>query len=202
MRDNTGGASHWSIALDRLIWRRAVVDALRNDTWAEWRTSDANIAQLHGFLQTLKQGPAASPERLHVLETVTEGMARAAASDEPLWCEPSEGTGVPQRDPVAPRRAGRVVVVADAACGSARLDALDLWKRLGALQMESETSADSLYMYIRPQPLTSRLVRISAPMKIYRGRIRGSNQPLVPDRRYGGDLRDTAALEAWVSRQD
>ncbi|MBR7560445.1 hypothetical protein KC218_28260, partial [Mycobacterium tuberculosis] len=37
VRDNTGGASHWSIALARLIWGPAAVDALRDARWAGWR---------------------------------------------------------------------------------------------------------------------------------------------------------------------
>ena len=56
----------------------------------------------------------------------------------------------------------------------------------------------SVYMDIRPQPLPSGLSRISVPMKVYRGRGRGSNEPYVPDRRYAGDMRDTQALEAWI----
>lgn len=91
-----------------------------------------------------------------------------------------------------------MVIVADASCGSACLDALDLWKRLGAMQVGVETSADSLYMDVRPERLPGGLARISVPMKVFRGRVRGSNEPHVPDRRYDGDMRDTAALEAWI----
>ncbi len=35
-------------------------------------------------------------------------------------------------------------------------------------------------------------------MKVFRGRVRGSNEPHVPDHRYTGDMRDTRALEAWL----
>ncbi|MCU1057316.1 hypothetical protein B9Y88_11505 [Stenotrophomonas maltophilia] len=200
VRGNTGGASHWSIALARLIWGPAAVDALRDESWAEWRTSEANIAQLRGFRQKLKAAHDASPELLHMLETVTAGMARAGANGEALWREPADAPVGPMRPPAAavPDRSGRVVIVADASCGSACLDALDLWRRLGALQVGVETSADSVYMDIRPQPLPSGLSRISVPMKVYRGRGRGSNEPYVPDRRYAGDMRDTQALEAWI----
>ncbi len=135
-----------------------------------------------------------------MLETVTTGMARAGANGEALWREPADMPAGPMRPPAAAfsDRSGRVVIMADASCGSACLDALDLWKRLGALQVGVETSADSVYMDIGPRPLPSELSRISVPMKACRVRGRGSNQRLVPDRRYGGDMRDTAALEAWV----
>lgn len=77
VRGNSGGASQWSIELARLIWGRAAVDALSDPSWVEWRTSEANIAQLRGFLQKLVQAPDASPELRRMLESVTTGMARA-----------------------------------------------------------------------------------------------------------------------------
>lgn len=200
VRGNTGGASQWSIELARLIWGRAAVDALPDHSWVEWRTSDANIAQLRGFLQKLEQAPDASPELVRMLESVTAGMAQARGRGEALWREPPEATAMPSEYQVVSTRKGRVVIVADAACGSACLDALDLWKRLGAVQVGVETSADSLYMDVRPEMLPSGLARISVPMKVFRGRIRGSNEPHLPDRGYGGDMRDTAALEVWVLR--
>ncbi|MFX7879323.1 hypothetical protein ABTK13_23925, partial [Acinetobacter baumannii] len=51
VRGNSGGASHWSSELARLIWRREAVDAVRDDSWVEWRASEPNIAQLRGFLE-------------------------------------------------------------------------------------------------------------------------------------------------------
>lgn len=200
VRGNSGGASQWSIELARLIWGRAAVDALSDTSWVEWRTSEANIAQLRGFLQKLVQAPDASPELRRMLESVTTGMAQARGRGEAVWREPSEARAdtAATAGPAAPLRRGRVVIVADASCGSACLDALDLWKRLGAMQVGVETSADSLYMDVRPERLPSGLARISVPMKVFRGRVRGSNEPHVPERRYDGDMRDTRALEAWL----
>ena len=200
VRGNTGGASQWSIELARLIWGRAAVDALPDRSWVEWRTSEGNIARLRGFLQKLEQAPDASPELRRMLESVTAGMAQARGRGEALWREPSEASADPASAPsqAGPVRKGRVLVVADASCGSACLDALDLWKRLGAVQVGVETSADSLYMDVRPERLPSGLARISVPMKVFRGRVRGSNEPHVPDHRYMGDMRDTRALEAWL----
>ena len=79
------------------------------------------------------------------------------------------------------------------------LDAADLWKALGAIQVGRETSADTLYMDVRQDVLPSGLTRIAVPMKIYRGRTRGSNEPLRPVHSYPGDLRDTDALAGWIA---
>ncbi|WP_286068441.1 hypothetical protein [Stenotrophomonas sp. 57] len=200
VRGNSGGASQWSLALARLIWGRTAVDALPDSSWVEWRTSEANIAQLRSFLLKLETAPDASPELLRMLQTVTSGMAQARADGVALWREPSQPTAeaAPAGGQRAPAHTGRVVIVADAACGSACLDALDLWKRLGAIQVGVETSADSLYMDVRPERLPGGMTRISVPMKVFRGRARGSNEPHAPDHRYAGDMRDTKALEAWL----
>jgi hypothetical protein len=36
-------------------------------------------------------------------------------------------------------------------------------------------------------------------MKVYRGRPRGNNVPLVPRYRYPGDVADTTTLEKWIT---
>src|SRR3546814_12288574 len=75
---------------------------------------------------------------------------------------------------------GPVYFVTNGSCASACLDAADLWKELGAIQIGQETSADTLYMDVRQDVLTSGLAGVSIPMKVYRGRARGSNEPLRP----------------------
>ena len=89
VRGNSGGASQWSIELARLIWGRAAVDALSDPSWVEWRTSEANIAQLRGFLQKLVQAPDASPELRRMLESVTTGMALVTSASGPCLSSPA-----------------------------------------------------------------------------------------------------------------
>jgi hypothetical protein len=69
---------------------------------------------------------------------------------------------------------------------------------LGATHVGQETSADTAYMEIREQRLPGDRVTAYVPVKVYRGRARGSNVPAVPTVRYTGDLRDTAQVEAFV----
>lgn len=95
-------------------------------------------------------------------------------------------------------RAPRVYVVTDSACASACLDAMDLWKALGVIQVGRETSADTLYMEVRAERLPSDLVWAVVPTKVYRGRLRGDNEAYRPDHVYNGDMSDTDALQAWI----
>lgn len=101
--------------------------------------------------------------------------------------------------PLPPPQGPRVVVVADSGCGSACLDALDIWRAMGATQVGVTTSADTVYMEIRREPLPSGIMDVAIPMKVYRERPRGHNEPYQPHVRYEGDLTDTPTLEAWIS---
>ena len=90
-------------------------------------------------------------------------------------------------------------VLTDWGCGSACLDAVDLWTALGGIHVGQETSADSLYMDVRQVALPSGFARAVIPMKVYRGRKRGSNVPARPVHAYTGDMRNTDQLERWIT---
>ena len=86
----------------------------------------------------------------------------------------------------------------DYGCASACLDAVDLLKAMGAVQVGQETSADTVYMEIRGKTLPSGMASLSIPVKVYRGRPRGHNVTYRPDHPFEGSIADTAALEAWI----
>lgn len=92
-----------------------------------------------------------------------------------------------------------VYVLTDWNCASACLDAVDLWQALGAVVVGRETSADTTYMEVGDGPLPSGLVQVGIPMKVWRGRRRGSNVPQVPRHRFAGAMTDTPALERWIA---
>ena len=95
--------------------------------------------------------------------------------------------------------AGRVYVLTDSVCASACLDAVDLWKAMGAIQIGRETSADTVYMDVRSTDLPSGVTRLVLPMKVWRGRSRGNNEPQRPAHVFDGDMSDDQALRAWVA---
>jgi hypothetical protein len=97
---------------------------------------------------------------------------------------------------------GPVYVLTDPVCASACLDAVDLWTALGAIQIGRETSADTVYMDVRPAALPSGLASLVIPMKVWRGRLRGNNEPHRPAHLFEGDITDSAALQAWVRTLD
>jgi hypothetical protein len=114
-----------------------------------------------------------------------------------LWRQGDDDDATRVTAPPLPERP-RVFVIADSGCASACLDALDIWRALGAVQVGSVTSADTVYMEVRREPLPSGFMEGVIPMKVYRGRPRGHNEPYEPAHAFDGDLTDTAALEAWI----
>ena len=202
LRGNGGGSSHWSQLMAQVLW---------GDDWmvahpepaieaVEWRASDGNIAQISDFLGQLRASNA-SPEYIAWAETAVKGMKAAKAAGQVYWRSANEEEAQNAAPPPAPQlMAGPVYVLTDSSCGSACLDAVDLWKTAGAIQVGRETSADTVYMEIREAALPSGLAEIAVPMKVYRGRARGNNEPQKPAYLIEGDMSDDAALLASIRR--
>ena len=200
LRGNGGGSSHWSSRLADILWGQdwQVAHRLPQVESVDWRASEANIAEVQAFRDQLAAADG-DARMLAWADTAIAGMRGAMASGEPLWRDMNDPR--PGLDPgvraVNPMR-GRVYVLTDPGCGSACLDAVDIWKAMGAIQIGRETSADTVYMELREAALPSGLAKVWIPMKVYRGRARGNNEPQVPAHVFDGDLKDEAALRAWV----
>ena len=203
VRGNSGGSSHWSREIAALLWGDAAVEAARGGADAvDWRVARRNLDDIRGFREMLLAQPSPDPEMLRWSGTILDGMSAALERGDTLWRQPTETADAPEAPaPDRPRRLrgdADVIVLTDSACASACLDALDLWLPLGGVHAGAETSADTLYMEIGGQELPSGLSRIGLPMKVYRGRARGNNEPYVPTHPYPGDSGDSAALESWI----
>lgn len=200
LRGNRGGSSAWSARIARILWGQARVDSLPNRSYVEWRVSPANLAAMRTY-QTRFDRPETDDATKAYFRMIVDGLEGAASQGQALWRQPSgEETQPDTETPTTPAPTlPPVYFITDIGCASACLDAADLWKALGAIQVGQETGADTLYMDVRTMDLPSGLGQAAVPMKVYRGRARGSNEPLSPVHPYRGDMRDTAALEAWVT---
>ena len=198
LRGNNGGSSDWSAQIAAILWGQQRIEALPGATGVDWRASAGNVKTLSDFRDHVRDAPGTSDAMKRWIDATVNGVTAAHDRGEPLWRftdpEPAKTPGKPPAPP-----AGPVYFITDSGCASACLDAADLWKGLGAIQVGQETSADTLYMDVRQDKLPSGLARIAVPMKVYRGRERGSNEPLHPVHPYPGDLRDTGALAEWIA---
>lgn len=203
LRGNGGGSSHWSQLMAQILW---------GDDWmtahpepaieaVDWRASDGNIAEISAFLDKLRAANS-QPELIAWAENAVNGMKAAKAAGQVYWHSTNDEaqTDAAPPPPAPQLMAGPVYVLTDSSCGSACLDAVDLWKTAGAIQVGRETSADTVYMEIRETALPSGLAEIAVPMKVYRGRARGNNEPQKPAYLIEGDMSDDAALLATIRR--
>jgi hypothetical protein len=203
LRGNGGGSSDWSRQVAAILWGEPAIARLDLDSdGVDWRASAANVATLAAYREEFDSAADASPAIKRYFAAAADGIAGARAAGRALWREPADlytpdpppAGAAPVTPPTRP-----IYVLTDWGCASACLDAVDLWKALGAVQVGQETSADTLYMDVRQDPLPSGLARAVVPMKVYRGRPRGSNVPQMPAHRYTGDMRDTVAVERWIA---
>lgn len=195
LRGNGGGSSGWITELAKTLWGKAWVEAKTpRSEGVDWRTSADNLATIEGY----KARFASRPEMMEFLNEVAAGMAEARAQGRELWRQ-AHGDGSARSETATTEMTARVFVLTDFGCASACLDAVDLLTALGAVQVGQETSADTLYMDVRSGPLPSRRVTATVPMKVYRGRARGSNVPATPTHVWNGALSDTAGIEAWIA---
>lgn len=201
LRGNGGGSSDWSLQIAKRIWGEGALAALpQGHVTVTWRASAANLETMRSaYAERMKSGGLSAEER-HWFEQVIAGLEGAIAAHKAAWAQADEpapakpAANLPRYQPKGP-----VYFITDSSCASACLDAVDLWRSLGAIHLGQETSADTLYMDIRRDKLPSGLGMISVPMKVYRGRKRGSNEPVVPQHVFHGDIDDTAALQAWIA---
>lgn len=201
VRGNGGGSSFWGVKLAMTLWGE---DWLRAhwDQPAEvvdWRPSQANIAAITALRDQMR-GAGGDENVIAWADRAIQGMTAARAAGQDYWREGDmdPGDSQPISTPENPNT-GVIYVLTDSACASACLDAVDLWKAAGAVQVGRETSADTVYMEVRNATLPSGLAVIGVPMKVYRGRARGNNEPQRPSHRYDGDMADDGALASWIA---
>jgi hypothetical protein len=206
LRGNGGGSSDWPRQIAEILWGRGAVERRPPAKVAvDWRVSRTNLEWIETTYAKRAAGRVLSPQERRWFESVIKGLTGALARGEGLWRHGADGTvqdKVGQAGPgetPPPPLTGPVYLVTDAYCASACLDAVDLWRAMRAVHVGQTTSADTLYMEIRQLRLPSGIAAVSMPMKVYRGRPRGSNQPVEPAHAFTGDIADTPALERWIA---
>lgn len=200
LRGNGGGSSHWSRALATILWDDGWIRAhdLAPIEAIEWRASADNQAAIQSYVDEWTAA-GEDPARIRWAQTIVDGMSEARGAGRPYWRDragPEERAAVLME--FTPGITGRVYLLTDTICASACLDAVDVWKAMGAIQIGRETSADTVYMDVRDATLPSGLASVVIPMKVWRGRARGNNEPQRPAYLFEGDMSNDDELAAWV----
>jgi len=202
LRDNGGGSSRWSQIVAEALWGEAWIAAhpVPASTSVDWRASPANLEALEPYVEQFRE--AGDPVMIEWIEQVVGGIRGAIEAGEPYWVDVNDEAQEAKSEAGAPPQSlmsGKVFVLTDAACFSACLDAVDLWKSAGGIQIGQVTGADTVYIENREAELASGFAGLALSMKVYRGRSRGNNEPQVPAIVYPDNIGDDTAVEAWVS---
>ena len=197
LRGNNGGDSTWAIRVAQALWGKEAFDKVNVESTAvDWRASSGVADRLKGILAMYAAHPDTPVDDVTWIRNTLAGVNAAIAARKPYFHDAWDPK--PPTPPPPPTHA-RIYMVTDAGCASACLDAADIYLALGAIHVGEETSADTLYMDVRTPVLPSGYGKLSVAMKVYRGRPRGNNVPLVPRYRYPGDVADTTTLEKWIT---
>jgi peptidase S41-like protein len=206
VRGNGGGNSYWGNQIVSGLYGtdfyNALVGAMFDKQYVEWRVSKDNIAHVEQI--AANQRKRAGDDAGKPWDATAAAMKVAQANGESLFrpltrpsatLSPLAGRGQGE----GPLFKGRVFLLTDGRCGSACLDFADLVRALpNAKHVGLTTFADSVYMESRSVTLPSGIARLGFPVKVYRNRPRGHNEPYVPAVIYPGDINDTDAAEKWI----
>jgi hypothetical protein len=210
VRGNGGGNSAWGERIARAVFGADVIEALAQPdaaTATDWRASPANRDYIASFAPQLIEQFGAESEIGQWAVRVRDELTAAVERGEPLWRLREDGQtgpipvggGLTQRRPrgASPIPA-HVYVLSNGTCASACLDFADIVLHVAGVRLiGADTSADGLLMEVREQRLPSGLATLVLPIKVSRGRARGSMEAYAADIAYGGVWTDES-VRAWV----
>ncbi len=198
VRGNHGGNSVYGSMVAGALWGEEFIEAVQPRPDAiDWRVSRGNHRFLRDFnlARTERRLGPDAPETLSYAEFVAR-FGEALRQDQVYLTRSFD----PAPSPVPPNPlSARVFFLTDDQCFSACLNFADIMRAIeGVTHVGFETSADAIYIDNRGVWLPSEVGRLGFSMKVYRGRVRGHNEPYVPHQAWTGDITDTSALERWI----
>ena len=171
--------------------------------YAQWRVSDVSIRTAAEDVIHAKTVYGPESSRIDSALAFWDGLRRARSNGQ-QWYDQWEGSKwgyrvdrkeIVQRHGKLRSFSGQVVLVTDSHCASACLDFADLVRLVpGAVHVGKTTSADSVYIDIGwvNMPSGNGLIM---PLKVWRNRLRGNNEPLVPDVSFDCDMDDDTCVQ-------
>ena len=202
VRNNGGGDSNvgnrlLEAATGGLEYDQAGIEKLP-PVYAQWRVSDESIATVAWYVSEMTK--ALGPDHADVQETKQLlAKLKAAIKTKQIWVDESDGyainrTEVQRRHGKLRRFNGTVVLLTDSACFSACLDFADAIRLIpNSIHLGQTTDADTVYLNGGLMDLPSGN-KLFMPLKVWRNRTRGHNEPLVPDVPLTVDMANDAAV--------
>lgn len=198
LRGNNGGDSFTGYRMLKALVKNRMPQSAPESV-AFFRVSDISVGQFR-MLQKhfMEVHGAASTEYQYVTEQY-EGLLRAQSEKQDYFRQTDFDTDNLAEEPGV-GFGGRLVLLTDSTCASACLDFMDMALALpGAIHLGLPTSGDTMYLEAAIQKTPSG-ANLAIPIKVWRNRVRGSNQCYTPRHLFTGDITDTEAVQDWVLR--
>lgn len=205
-RGNQGGDSRiggkiFNAATGGLEYDKVDLTGLQR-TYAQWRVSDVAIATFASHITRMGKLYGSDSAQARDAEQMYKRLRDAKAAGEP-WIRQDSDYRMTQAD-VAKRGGhlrrfnGTLALVTDQNCASACLDFADLVRTVpGSVHLGQTTSADTVYLEKGQVKLPSGNL-LFLPLKVWRNRLRGNNEPWVPQMPLAVDMKDTSAVRNAV----
>jgi hypothetical protein len=171
-------------------------------TYAEWRVSPMALANAEGHVRRMSALHGADSSHVAAARRFQDDLMQAR--DAGLqWLRVPSGPRLTREDISRHggklRRFGsdvRIALVTDSNCASACLNFADVVRMVpGMKHVGQKTAYDSVYIDVGFQDLPSGNALV-VPLKVWRNRLRGNNEALVPDSIFDIDMRDDEAVYA------
>jgi hypothetical protein len=200
IRGNSGGNTVWGHNIVTALFGNAYapyhIEQSNAQVCVDWRASGGNALHLQKIKEENIDNFEHNSEFMQWLTHVIQGMQTALANKQPYFSE----TAIPDHGdvphPIINPVHAKIMIIVDHAAVSAALDFIDDMKAMNhpVTLLGQTTKADSLYMDCRTFDLPSKKGKFCIPIKVYRNRVRGHNEPYVPDILWD-DINDTDALK-------
>lgn len=197
--DSSVGGRIFDAATGGLQFDQRGIDKLPRE-YAQWRVSPQSISVFQDRVKNSERlyGPK-SPRARETRQFLAQ--LEDAEKTGKAWVDQEAGhlvtrAEMARRHGHLQRFKGQVILVTDDRCASACLDFADLVRGVpGSVHIGEITSADTVYIDagLFPVPSGNRLI---LPLKVWRNRERGNNEPLHPDIPLTVDLNDDDAVRA------
>jgi hypothetical protein len=170
-------------------------------TYPQWRVSDVALDAADRYVDVMTKRYGADSDRVRQM-TGLRAAFRAAKAAGRAWVDQPGGPRITRAE--VARRHGRmkrfdgtVAVIADATCASACLDFVDQVRLLpNSIQLGQTTSSDTVYLESMGRVALPSGNHLALPLKVWRNRVRGDSEALVPDIPLRVDMHDDAAVRA------
>jgi hypothetical protein len=168
--------------------------------YTQWRVSDVAIASMGRYLETMSARYGADSDKAKQVEQRRELMKKAKQAGQPWFDEGGAPrltrADIAQRNGRLTRFKGTVALITDGSCASACLDFADQVRMIpGSVHLGRTTGSDTVYLERGMSKLPSGNL-LFMPIKVWRNRVRGDSEALVPDIPLDVDIKDDAAVRA------